>query len=342
MAAAPASSELLRGKDFRPSGLLRNGHAQTMLSSSPLRRLAQRRQRRRVRAHAEPVVLELARGIRLGGIFTPQRERAQARGLALLFHGWEGSTESSYLVQLAARLLDDGWDVFRLNFRDHGNTHHLNTALFHSCLLDEVVAASVEVQRRWRQPGTPMVLAGFSLGGNFALRVALAAPAAGLELDHTVAICPVIDPDANLVALERAPWVYRWYFMRRWRASLRHKRRLFPDQHFFEPRELRNGIRELTRILIERHTDFRSLADYLEGYSVAGRHLAALQVPTTILAARNDPIIPCADFDQLALPACVDLDVAECGGHCGFLMDWRFRSFIDAYVAARFNALVPS
>lgn len=330
-----------RGNDFRPRGLLASGHVQTMLSSSSFRRMAQRDLRHALAVDARPVMLEVVGGVRLSGVFTPQRSRDEARGLAVLFHGWEGSTDSSYVVQIGSRLLADGWDIFRLNFRDHGDTHHLNTELFHSCMLDEVVEAVKEAKRRWHQSGKPITLAGFSLGGNFALRVALAAPEAGLALDHVMSVCPVIDPDAGLFSLEHAPWVYHWYFMRKWTHSLKRKQQLFPDELFVKPTELRQGLRELTRILVERRTDLGSLDDYLEGYSVAGERMARMQVPTTILTARNDPVIPVSDFEKLTLSAAVELDIADHGGHCGFLMDWHFHSFTDDYIAARFNALAP-
>ena len=65
--------------------------------------------------------------------------------------------------------------MFRLNFRDHGDTHHLNRDLFHSCRIDEVVGAVRAVRRAFATD--PVAVAGFSLGGNFALRVALHGPA---------------------------------------------------------------------------------------------------------------------------------------------------------------------
>jgi predicted alpha/beta-fold hydrolase len=328
-----------RGRDFRPRGLLANRHVQTIMSSSRVRRRAQRDLRRSLAADAQPVLLEVAGGVRLTGVFTPQRMRGASRGLAVVFHGWEGSHDSNYVVQIASRLRADGWDVFRLNFRDHGDSHHLNTELFHSCMLDEVLAATIEIERGWHHAGTPIVLAGFSLGGNFALRVALAASEAGLALNRVVAVCPVIDPGAGLFALEQGPWVYHWYFMRKWRASLARKQRLFPDEHFYGPGDSRLGLRELTRVLIERRTDYGTLDNYLAGYSLAGARMAGMQVPTTILMARDDPVIPVADFAQLTLSPAIELDIAAHGGHCGFLMDWRFRSFTDAYIAARFNAL---
>ena len=327
------------GTDFHAPLLLRNAHVQTMLSSSSLRRLAQRRLRQVVNDGAQRVLLEVAAGVQLAGAFTAQRVREKSRGLAVIFHGWEGSIDSSYVVQIGARMLSEGWDVFRLNFRDHGDTHHLNTELFHSCLIDEVVAAVADIEQRYRRPGTPLTLTGFSLGGNFVLRTALAAPDAGIDLDYTVAVCPVIDPAAGLFSLETAPWMYEWYFMHKWRGSLKRKQRAFPDRRYFAPEELSQGLRGLTRSLIERHTDFGSLDNYLDGYSIARQRLAELAVPTTILTTRDDPVIPVDDFEELNLPDHVELDIAPHGGHCGFITGWRFGTFTDDYIAARLNAV---
>jgi len=86
----------------------------------------------------------------------------------VLLHGWEGRSESTYIQLLADTLYRQGVSIARLNFRDHGNTHHLNRGLFHSCRLDEVADAVRAVQDQW-QP-QQLFLAGFSLGGNFAIR----------------------------------------------------------------------------------------------------------------------------------------------------------------------------
>ena len=54
-----------------------------------------------------------------------------------------------------------------------------------------------------------MNLAGFSLGGNFFLRVAARARDAGIELERVVAVCPVLDPEHTLVRLESGWALYR-------------------------------------------------------------------------------------------------------------------------------------
>lgn len=332
---------LPQGRDFQPSWPLTNGHIQTMLSSSGVRRLLLPRTAYRVRESAQAVMVDGGHGIRLTGSFTAQRNQPASRGLAVLFHGWEGSVDSTYVLQTGSRLLADGWDIFRLNFRDHGDSHDLNEALFHSCRLDEVVHALGDIAHRW--PSRSMVLAGFSLGGNFALRVAMQAPAHGIPLKYALAVCPIIDPSEGLFSLEAsAPWFYQAYFMNKWRRSLRAKQAAFPHQEYFELQELKQNLRGLTESLVLRHTDFGSLEAYLEGYSVAGRALAEMQIPATILTARDDPVIPVAAFEKLELPGNVELDIATYGGHCGFIRGWDMTSFCDDYIAARFNAVADA
>lgn len=329
---------LPRGADFRPPWPLRSGHIQTMLSSSGVRRFLLPRAARTVLEGAEPVTVSGGEGVRLSGAYTAQKIRPQPRGLAVLFHGWEGSLDSTYVLQTGSRLLAEGWDVFRLNFRDHGDSFALNEALFHSCRIDEVVLALGDIAQRW--PARPIALAGFSLGGNFALRAALQAPARGIALEYALAICPIIDPAEGLFSLEQqAPWFYRAYFMQKWRRSLQAKQAAFPQHQYFELAELKQSLRGLTESLVLRHTDFDSLEAYLDGYSVAGDALKAMQIPATILTARDDPVIPVNAFEQLRLPPNVELDIARYGGHCGFIRGYGMTSFTDDYIAARFNAI---
>lgn len=326
-----------RAHPFAPPRLLRNPHLQSVLASSRLRaHLARRRDV--LERESEEAVLDCGAGVRLQGFLTRQHRRERPLGLVVLLHGWEGSVRSTYLMHAGGRLLDDGFDVFRLNLRDHGETHHLNAELFHSCRIAEVVGAVAAVGERYAP--TRLFIAGYSLGGNFALRVALRAPAAGIALDHAVAVCPVISPASGLRALEAAPWFYQAYFLRKWRQSLLRKARLFPAQYRFDDWFGRITLRELTRRLVEQYTEFGTLDNYLDGYSIAGDRLATLSVPASILTAADDPIIPVNDFHALRLPAHVRLEIAPYGGHCGFLAGFGGRTYAEDFIAATLQAVV--
>ncbi len=321
--------------DFHPPRLIRGPHAQSLLASSPLRGLALRDALRHIEASARAVTVAAGGGVRLSG-FLNLGAVAAPRGLVVLLHGWEGSARSLYLIEVAAALLAAGWAVFRLEFRDHGDSHHLNPELFHSCRLAEVVGAF-----RWiaaTYPWRPLCAVGFSLGGNFALRVAREAPEAGIPLASVHAVCPVIDPAHGLAAIERAPWFYERYFLAKWRASLRRKRALFPDLYRFSERVLRVGLRELTAWLVREYTDFPSLEAYLDGYSVAGDRLADLRIPAQILTSADDPIIPVEDFRALRLAPTSRLKILPHGGHCAFLADFALRSRLPQAILAWLDA----
>ena len=312
-----------------------------MLGSSPWRRRRGAEALAATGAVTEEFLVEGGPGVRLQG-FLSTVPGVEPRGLALLLHGWEGSAESSYMRQTAVQFLLRGFATFRLNFRDHGSSHHLNQALFHSNRIDEVVLAARDIARRfWPQASAarPMVAAGHSLGGNFALRLALRAPAAGVPLSAVGAVCPVIDPKETMAQMERGWRVYLRYFEHKWRRSLVRKRELFPKVHDFDDRTLRLGMRELTEWLVVRHTDFGSLDDYFDGYSIAGERLAGLQVPARILMAADDPVIPVAEFHALRLPENAVLEIAEQGGHCGFLLGRSMDGFAEAWLAEQLAPL---
>ncbi len=323
---------------YQPPLWLRSPHLQSLFATSPLRRARGAVLLRRSGAVSKPYIVDGGDGVRLEGVHS-RLPGAEPRGLALLLHGWEGSAESSYMRLTAAHLLGAGFEVFRLNFRDHGDTHHLNQALFHSNRIDEVMHAASDVAERFLAGSSrPMVVAGYSLGGNFALRVAMRARAAGLPLVRAAAVCPLLDPGLTMNRMEQGLPFYIRYFEQSWRASLRRKRDNFPQFYDFDDRVLKLGMRELTRWMVERHTDFDTLDDYFNGYSIAGDRLTALDVPADLLTAADDPVIPVAEFHALRLPDIAKIEIARWGGHCGFLETTRLDGYAERWVAARLSA----
>lgn len=324
----------MNAAEFAPPRGLRSPHVQTLLGSSPMRRRLGFARLCAQTTETTSHLIDAGEGVRLLGLH--DLPAGAPKGLALLLHGWEGSADSSYMRLTAAALLARGWATFRLNFRDHGDTHHLNEAIFHSNRIDEVVRAAVDVAARF--PSRRLVAAGYSLGGNFTLRLALRARAAGLPLDAVAAVCPVLDPARTMAAMDTGIGLYRRYFERKWRASLVKKRSAFPHLLHLDDRTLGQRLGPLTQWLVERHTEFGTLENYFDGYTLAGDRLSALDVDAHLLTAADDPVIPGDDFARLALPGCARLEITEHGGHCGFIRSWRLDGFADTWVAERLDA----
>jgi uncharacterized protein len=322
--------------NFQPAGFLRNGHLQTVLGSVwPVSWLIRRRAARLL-ADSEELLLDCGDEVRLQAFVSRASATGGAAGrrVAVLLHGWEGSAEATYVLSLGSLLLSHGFDVVRLNLRDHGATHHLNREIFHSCRLAEVVGAIRALAARYA--GAKLYLAGFSLGGNFMLRVAADAQLPD-SVAGAVAVSPVLDPEVTLAALESGPALYRNSFLKRWSRSLRRKQRAWPGVHEFDPMLRLKNLRAMTAGLVATSTDFPSLAAYLDGYALTGERLATLHAPASVLLADDDPIVPAADLARLARSPRLSVVHSRYGGHCGFGTSIAGPSSADRFVLEEFG-----
>ncbi|TLZ03609.1 MAG: alpha/beta fold hydrolase [Gammaproteobacteria bacterium] len=319
--------------DFRPPRWLRNRHLQSMLASTAWRRGRILRGAAALLASQRELLLDCGAGVRLQCFVSSP---APGGGPVVLLHGWEGSADSLYVLSLAQLLFAQRFAVVRLNLRDHGDTHHLNRELFHSCRLPEVIGAVRALQQHFA--GTALRLVGFSLGGNFMLRVAAQAREAGLDLAHVIAVSPVLDPAQTLTALERGLPGYERYFVRKWLRSLRRKQAAWPESYDFRRLARLRGLRSMTAELVRSYSEFATLEDYLNGYALTGARLARLEVPALILTSRDDPIIPAAGLARLARPAALSIIVTRYGGHCGFFQQLTGPTWLERRILAALGA----
>ena len=319
------------GDLFRPPRWLRGRHFQTILPNWPPRRARVERRAIPVRAASEELLLDCGGGVTLQAFHSSPARRGgePGRKLAVLLHGWEGSADSQYLLSLAQTLFAEGLEVVRLNLRDHGATHHLNRELFHSCRLPEVVGAVQALALRFQ---LPMVLAGFSLGGNFMLRVAAHRDARDLEIEREVAISPVLDPAVTIDTLENGLAIYERYFIHKWGRSLARKQLIWPGHYDFDELLRMKNLREMTREMVVLHTEYPNLEDYLAGYAVTGDRLTTLSAPATVIAALDDPIIEANDLDRLARTPRLEIMTTANGGHCGYIESLRDGNWVDGQV----------
>jgi predicted alpha/beta-fold hydrolase len=314
---------------YRPGFLLRSGNLQTILASSGFRAWGPNPMLKNARQQ----IVETACGVRLLGALSSHSQK-RSRGLAILLHGWEGSIDSTYMRCTGRTLYDGGYDVFRLNFRDHGASHHLNRGIFYATRIEEVFDAVRRVCAHTRE--RPAFLAGFSLGGNFALRIARRCAALPIEnLRHVLAVSPVLDPQAATRRADRNPMIRR-YFMKKWRRSLGIKQQLYPWLYDFRDLIRLPTIWETTDALLRRLGEFDSARAYFAAYTLTGEALKSLAVPATLISAADDPIIPAADFAGLACGPSTRVVVHSHGGHNGFLEGWRLQSRVERQMLSAF------
>jgi len=313
---------LFPSNGFRPPAVLKNPTLQTVLSSSSLRK----RNAGVLRRSSTACILEVEGGVRLLGLYSEPRRRDVA-GIAVLLHGWEGSADSTYIVRTGQRLLDGGFAVMRLNFRDHGDSHSLNENIFFATALDEVFGAVRKAAQRLAHH--PACLIGFSLGGNFALRIARRCLDQPIDnLVQVVAVSPVLDPAKSTDRVDRIDYVRR-YFLHKWRRSLKRKKSLYPHRFGFADLDRVHSVRGITEMLLQRYSDFNSAEEYFSGYNLCGDALKNIGVPAVVLSSADDPIIPIEDFRRLSTSPSLHISLQQHGGHNGFIEHLSLRSWYE-------------
>ena len=321
-------------RHFDPPTGLRSPHLQTILARIPVG-VADAPALR-----LENVALACRDGVRLEARISTA---PTGTPLVTIIHGWLGDSGSWYVQRTARALRANGFRVACLLLRDHGGTAAHNREMFNSARLGEVLDACNALVEQCSP--TSAGIMGFSLGGNFALRVASHA-----DLDSRFAAClaisPVIDPAATVRAIDAGWLVYRKWFVNKWRSALKEKQTAFPDEY----RDLAGAIRlstvaGITDYLVERYLPYRDSADYYSRYDLRGDGLSQVRIGTRIIAAEDDMVIPGASYAEVTPNDLVDLKMFRHGGHCGFLEDWRLNCHLDGasvdFFRARLGAGTP-
>ena len=306
-------------KPFVPHPFFRGPHAQTIVSSKHFPR---QRVLYEERALYESRLFEVEPGTRVLLKCRWQSER-RAAPTVLLLHGLEGSTDSLYVLGTAQKAYRRGFNVVGMNMRNCGGTEHLAATLYHSGMTEDIRRVILE-ELAGREGLNEIFLAGFSMSGNMVLRLAgdygADFPPA---LKGVAAVSPSIDLDSCASALEsRGNALYRWSFVKHLRERVRRKGRLTPGK--YDTRALRRvrTIREFDERITAPLGGFRDASDYYARTS-SRAVIKDIRVPTLIIHAADDPLIPVEPFFDSTIADNPDvlLILTRQGGHVGFLSD---------------------
>ncbi|WP_162261886.1 YheT family hydrolase [Legionella adelaidensis] len=310
---------------FNPSLFIRNKHFQTIFSSKSAPVVGNMVKN----AQYVPIKVRTHEEVHLSGYYSAQINK-KPKGLVIQLHGWLGSDSSTYMIGRGESLYQKGYDVFRLNMRDHGTSLPLNKGLFHGGLLKEAFQAVKYIAET--KPELPVYIIGFSMGGSFALRMAWQQSIENLtikNLQKVISVCPSVDPAKVTDAIDKSI-IYRNYFCKKWKTNLREKQRCFPELYDFSNFLTLKSCREMTVELIKKYSDYGNIDEYFADYSFSVEKLQEVRVPTIILTAADDPVIPVESFQKLKnLNPHVTIYVTEYGGHVGYVKALSGDSWLD-------------
>ena len=274
----------------------------------------------------------------------------KARPTLVALHGLEGSSDAHYMRGIADKAFRRGFNIVRLNQRNCGGTEHLSSGLYHSGLTADAQA----VLEQLAKDGLPsIVVSGYSLGGNLALRLAgLYGDAAPPWLHAVCAVSPTLELGACMDLMERpSNRLYQWNFMQSLQRRMRKKARLFPGR--FDVRGIWRiwSVRAFDDRFTAPHHGFKDAADYY--YQAASmRVVDRIRVPSLVITAEDDPFIALAPFrdPKVAGNPAITLVVTRHGGHCGFIESardgydgyWAERELVDFFSRQVPPTLLPA
>lgn len=297
-------------RPFHPPAWASGPHAQTLLA-----RVLRPRPDARFRSER----LETPDGDFLDVDWGP--EPAPDSPVVLILHGLEGSSERRYVRNLGRELVTRGVQPVAMNFRGCSGEPNRALRFYHS---GETGDPAWLLERiRLRYPGRALGVAGFSLGGNIALKMMGERDDGGTGLVQAAAVMSVpYDLAAGCSVLEQGVMgrVYSEYFLRSLRGKIEWKREALAHHIDFPAARNATSIRAFDDLVTAPINGFADAAEYYERCS-SQRFLDGIAVPTLLLHALDDPFLPADAIPRSTIEANPSLEFVlhERGGHVGFI-----------------------
>ena len=306
-------AETFAKKSFKPHALFTGGHAQTLAAYFWPRRYRLERDGDGER------IFEIEEQVKVLAHCRWQKNPSE-HSTIVLWHGFEGSTASIYMLAMAHKAFHAGFNVVRVNYRNCGGTEHLTPTLYHGGMSGDLRAVINELIQK---DGLKSICAiGFSLGGNMVLK--LAGEYGENPPEQVVALC-VVSPSADLRAstdflLRRQNWIYQQDFLRRLKKRIRVKHKLYPNLYDLSSLALIRTIRDFDEEFTSISHGFVNADDYYYRSS-AVRVIEHIRLPTLIIHSEDDPFIPFKPLQDAAVASnpFILLLKTERGGHVAFI-----------------------
>lgn len=263
--------------------------------------------------------------------------RNESLGNVLLVHGITGCHGAPYMLRMASTMLSAGYRTFRMDARGCGSLQLAATTITHAGRSDDIGAAADWIAHRHREP---LHVVGVSLGGNQTLRwvsrIGRGAdpPGAGYRLLHSVtAVAPPIDLAACADSMDRPRnRVYNHYFIRGLMRRMSPAIAASPVVTDYRRNPPAKTLRQFDDRLTAPLAGYRGWRDYYDDASTAS-DLDAISIPTRIIAAADDPIIPANLFESLNLTlgnapdrvtstaddSRIEVQLTRYGGHAAYI-----------------------
>lgn len=235
----------------------------------------------------------------------------------VMIHGLCGSHKSPYMIRMARKLAAKGLRVVRVNMRGCGSGKGLARRVYRAGCSDD--ALCVINQLKQETPNSPIILMGFSLGGNVVLKLCGELAERGPEyLQRVIAVSPPVDLVSGIHRIENPKnRIYERYFMKLMIEDVLYRHKHFPElPEIHLSRELK--VLDFDSIYMAPLFGFSNVFDYYRN-DQSLKVIHKIAIPCQILFAEDDPIIDSSVLDNLSLPGNISIYKTARGGHLGYL-----------------------
>ena len=235
----------------------------------------------------------------------------------VMIHGLCGSHRSVALARMTKKLSRKKIRAIRMNLRGCGTGRGLARSTYHCGRSEDIVEALKVLKEEF--PDSPIILIGFSLGGNIVLKMAGELKEKAMDyIDKVIALSPPIDLSVSIKLFEDpVNKVYLRYFTKLLRQDieyLKHKFSDFPDVNF--PKHM--TMTDFNNLFIVPFFGFESLDEYYRLCS-SKYVISDIKVPCKVLLSEDDPLVSWQSFDEVEVPQNMEVYVTKNGGHLGYL-----------------------
>lgn len=238
----------------------------------------------------------------------------------VLVHGLEGSSDSNYMLGIAEKGYQAGFNAVRLNQRNCGGSEKLTKTLYNSGLSGDYRGVLYELIEQDALPN--IFFCGYSMGGNLVLKMAgELGELAPRQLRGVAVVCPSLDLAACADALEiPSNFVYHRRFVRGLKRRYQRKAQQLPEMYPVAGLPPIRTLREFDDVITAPRSGYRDAVDYYYRAS-ALRVVGEIRVPTLIITAKDDPFVPVTSFSDPGITGNPHIRVVtvEHGGHCAFV-----------------------
>lgn len=294
-----------KSETYNPHWLFKNRHLNTIWSSK-IRKVKTPAYRRQKIATADQDFIAIDTLI------------GQNSSAVILVHGFEGSTDSTYIKSMSLLLQQNQFDVFAVNLRGCSGEPNLVEGYYNSGRTEDLETVIQFVQNNYNYDSINLI--GFSLGGNLVIKYV--GETTNSIINKAIGVSVPCNLKTSSIQLEKGlNKIYNRRFVKSLQAKLLYKAEHFPDFPITKSQILSaKTVYEIDDLYTAPIHGYLSADDYYKKCSCK-QFIKNIQIPTLLINALDDQFLTpeCYPFEEAKNNSNFNFVTPKYGGHLGFM-----------------------